>query len=838
MGKKKKKTGKRFNPHKLDEKELIYEIERLVVQGKTDRAFVLAKVLLDKHDSVKNRNLFRSVIADKISRMEEKGLINEISELINEARKRFDAELLSEVEAFNKIRMMNDVELIAHFTNAENIPEPFQIRIADHLFFSDSIEKEFIRNHKRFKDLFYVREAFCNGFDPKSSRKLLSGIDSTSPFRHWLLLCKAIEAFYDDDYTMLEVLDRKTRESSFPRFLIGKLFQCQVYLEGKSDRFVHLSKTDLDIFETLCGNGFLKACVYNRALDLSRRGDLNGLLRTLNVSRTLLGTKESSYLFVFFYGVAFTHIMTSKQDLPDPKFLKTIPRIDWFYLTREHFFLKFVSPESLSVFELQEIVDLIVQSSALSACEFFKQEVLKAELLFRLAKNVDKYHENSLSRSSFLDELFEGMEDDIHDKSALLEECLDLSHHNAEIFTSLIDEYIDLNEKTSTINGVVNKLLEKFPENPRGYKLAGDIAYQNRTYRKALGFYEKAHRLMPLNREFSLTILACYDQIIAKRKKADIHLIEKDLEKAKAFVNSANRKAVMDYNLLKAKGLFKITEYNPSASNRYYPVIAGLAGPFMDRPEVLFRYLNIFHGTPLGENFINRYLSQPMDQLVQMLDAKAFSAFLSVNMDPENRLTGSEAFFNVLLLAFFKREKQNPAATIDDISGWLLFSLKKRWHALFIALICLGTAVKPQHPAFLFFLEITRNRINYQQVRQCLLDPGTVGWFQSKLGYQILGFLLEYHNLFEDLYEILSSNGPVDPTDELEEMLDEHPQSFSHFKSWFLEDMNRDDRTPLESVEEIFGYINDLPKKQFKTSDSPEKTEDVCQLSIFDLLEE
>ena len=854
--KKHKKSGKHLNPHKLGEKPLIDEITRHLTLGKVDQAFALVKVLLEKRNSAENRDLFKSVMDEKIRCMEEKGHANEIAALIAEARKRFDADLFSEVENNNKIRLLTDVQLVAHYTEKEDIPESFESRIADYLFFSTENEKEFIKKHKTFKDLFYIREAFKNGFEPAATKKMLSGVSSKSPFKHWLLLRKAIEAFYENDDTMLEVLSKKSRESSFPKFLIGKLFECQTHLRGKVDGIALLSKTDIDIFRTICGEEFLKTCVFNRAQNLLKQGNFDKMFKLLNISKTLLKTEESNHLFILFFSRMIKHYLYSKG-LQNRKKPGNLPEIALFFLNQEHLYLKLLTLESLPPYERREIVDQISKSSALTTCTLFKPEILKGELLFKLAKSMDDYHPLPKTPFSFLTRRFLDEDDeedyDIYQISTLLEESLKLSQHNPEISVFLINKYISQNEKTSTINGVVKKLLENFPENPEGYKLAGDIAYRNKTYSKALGFYEKAYPLMPLNREFPLTILMCYEKLIENRKKATVHLIEKDLEKAKQFVNPANRKAVVNHDLLQTKAFFKITEHDPSTIDRHYPAIVALSERFMDSPQQLFRYLTIFDGTPLGSDFCNRYLPEVMDHLIHLLDAKEFSTLLSDHLNHEFQQNGDGFIFYKTLLAFFEKEKKSPSASFSEISSWLHLCLEKGWHALFIWLICYGKFAVPQHPVINFFLEISRDRINAKLVRKWLLDEGTIEWFQSKLGLKVLDFLFDHHYLFEDLLEIFELKEPVDLANEIKHLLDdEQAVPFSRFRKWFLEVKNRDDLTPLDMVEKFYNFPDDLkglgnetvnPRgKKDRSMPIPDRpvenpVEHGDKMSIFDLLD-
>ncbi|NQU65045.1 MAG: hypothetical protein HQ517_12305, partial [SAR324 cluster bacterium] len=814
--KKHKKSGKQFNPHKLGGKQLMDEITHQLTLGKVDQAFALVKVLLDKQNSVENRDLFKSVIDEKIRRMEEKGQVNEIAGIIAEAKKRFDANLFSEVENSIKIRLLADAQLVAHFTEKEAIPESFHSRIADYLFFSTAKEKEFIQKHKAFKDLFYVKEAFKNGFEPEITKKMLAGISSKSPFKHWLLLRKAIEAFSEDDDTMLEVLSKKCREASFPKFMIGKLFECQTYLQGKVDGIALLSKTDLEIFRTVCGEGFLKTCVFNRAQNLFKQGNFDKVLQFLNISKIVLQTEESNHLFILFFSRLIKHYTYSKV-LQNRKKLGNLPEIAPFFLNREHLFLKLLTLESLPPYERREIVDQISKSSALTACTLFKPEILKGELLFRLAKSMADHHPLPKNPFSFLNNRFLDEDDDDPDDDydiypilTLLEESLKLSHHNPEVFIFLINKYISRNEKTSTINGVVKKLLENFPENTEGYKLAGDIAYRNNTYAKALGFYEKAYHLMPLNREFPLTILKCYEKLSETRKIATVHLIEKDLENAKQFVNPANLRAVENYDLLQTKAYFKITVLDPSTVEKHYPVIAAFSERFMDSSQQLFRYLMIFDGTSLGENFFNRHLSQVMDHLIDLLDSKGFSTFLSDYLNTESRQNGNRFIFNKALLGLFEKEKKNPSASFGEIANWLHLCLENGQHALFISLIYYGKCAVPHDPVINFLLEISRKKINSKMVRKWLLDEGTIAWFQTKSGLKMLDFLSDHHYLFDDLLEIFEMSELSEIADEIRDLLDDRSVSFSRFRKWFLEMNDKDDCTPLVAVEKLFRSVDGL----------------------------
>lgn len=99
----------------------------------------------------------------------------------------------------------------------------------------------------------------------------------------------------------------------------------------------------------------------------------------------------------------------------------------------------------------------------------------------------------------------------------LLEKAPELSGHNPEIFTLLINHYRDTKQKISIVNKVVDRFLGSFPNNPEVYELAGKIAADNKSYKKAIGYFEKAMSLTPLSKSINQTIVECFEGIVENR---------------------------------------------------------------------------------------------------------------------------------------------------------------------------------------------------------------------------------------------------------------------------------------------------------------------------------
>ena len=221
MSKKKKKNKKlKINPHNLPENELVQKVKQLFIQEKFGDAFTFVKVLFNRFDSAENRILFKKVFSKKIQLLTIGNQHIDIQAVINEAKKKYPVSLISEAEEFYNIKQLNDSERLKYFIETGEVLEEYRFQIADYLFFSLEKEKSFITKFPEYKDLFFVKEAFKNGFDPLNTPKMMVGISSKSPFKYWILLRKALTAFLADDLSLLKTLSEKIPNNTFHIFFI------------------------------------------------------------------------------------------------------------------------------------------------------------------------------------------------------------------------------------------------------------------------------------------------------------------------------------------------------------------------------------------------------------------------------------------------------------------------------------------------------------------------------------------------------------------------------------------------------------------------------------------
>ncbi|MBU3917004.1 hypothetical protein KKA14_15840 [bacterium] len=813
MSKKKKKGLNKSNPHKLGENELVDQIHFFLNQNQVNQAYKLVKVLLEKGSSAKNSQLFKNVLSRKLKLLEEKGQGEDIASLLTEAKKRFSIDVFFDADEFNKLRQLSDKELVDHFLNRESIPDYFRYRIADYLYFSEKKEKEFINRHREFKDVFFVKEAFKNGFQPETTKKLMSGIDINSPYKHWLLLRKGIEAFYDNDNATLELLKKKITEPSFPKFLIEKLLQVQELLDGRNGNFNQLAQSDIKFFEALCGETFLEHCLLSHLEKISGGQNKQSALPLLNSWSGIISTETYIDLFVLTLGKVIRSL-----EYPDQKEqlivkLKRLPPIRTFYLDIMHLLAKFMGHSFLIETGNGSIFESIATSKTLANCEIFPPKVLKAELLYASAQSEAK--QSRLSGNPFglfdIDSLYHDEDDGREEIINLLEESISSSPHNPEIFIELIKEYNAVSMKTSVINTAIKKMLASFPTNPEGYKLAGDIAYKNRTYSKALSFYEKAHDLMPLNRDFSLVIIKCYGDIIDKRNSQNSHLIESDLQKAKSFTLNSGKKVLTEFNLLRTRAIVKLINFNSMSWDSFVEEIDELSGHFQESNLDAFRFLFLIEDGESSAQIKTSFLERMRKDLFDHCATKTFSEILSFCLGKPSQLKKESTVFSSLVIGFFQKEKKNPTATVDDITTWMLVSLENNWNRLFTALVYLGESIFPNHPVYKFFIEIIQNTARRSLWKKHLLKKETINWFKTDTGINILELLCPHDYLFEVLYDVIEDGRDVAKTeellDEVKDMLQSYysPPNISSFE-YFIESVNHMDYTPYQSIREIFGH--------------------------------
>ncbi|MBU2509766.1 hypothetical protein KJ966_00435 [bacterium] len=820
----KKRKNKQINPHKLSENELKGKINELLNRNQIDESYSLVKVLLERFESKDSVSLFQTTLNKKIKNLESLGKSEEAARLIAEAKKRFSSSFFREADEFVQLQSLDDDQLINYFCNKETIPELFRYQIADILYFSDKNNRSFIKKHTEYKDVFYVKEAFQNGYNPVDTPKLLTGLKPTSPYKPWYLLHKAIQAFQVEDLATLELVDKKLTSHSFPSFLVSRLFNCQRYLNGQISDTQKISADDLEIFKTLCGESCPTVFVLS---NLVKQQTANPLYKLISRLRWFERNQPGWYPDILQLCLTREASKESNryQDNDNlPKLLVQIRLPDTLAINKTHLIIKLSNINTFHEWELEDIIYELVESEDIDRIQIFNPKHLKAELLFFYAKSLRPPGKSSRSLSSRMLNRFDP--DESQDNPVReLEKALKLSDHNPKIFTLLIDYYLKTKEKTSTVNKVVDSLLEKYPSNPEGYELAGKIAFRNKSFTKAISYFEKAKELMPLNRDFLETILDCFEGIIDKRYIKNAQLIDKDLENAKVYLNHSNSSALFRYKLLEAKALLKKYALAMVSNEEVAANITSLYGEFSGNNKAVFKLvLLLLQATEYHQKLVP-VQNQILHQIKATIEPKLYLVFL------KHAVNGVDSpiseYFRVvsdLTIEYLKKEKEEKTLSINQHRDLIKLTITESWYKTFIAFVCLARHCYPNNQVFAFLETLILKKVSHGKIREFFRNEEVIEWFLTPAGKKVVEDLGMMDDTFEEIDSVMRSNRELTPSNllfEIDNLIKDYPIDFQNFSSYLIEDSHSDEMLSLKEVKKIFGFPIRITAAPYSSNNDP-----------------
>jgi hypothetical protein len=806
--KSKKKHNRHINPHKLGENELREKINEHLAKHQINDAYSMAKVLLERFESAATIALFQSVLNKKISNLESAGNTSEAAHLITEAKKRFSSSFFSEADEYVKLQALDDERLVDHFSAKESVPDLFRLRLADILYFSDAKNRQFINRHPEYKDVFYVKEAFRNGYHPVDTPQLLAGIKATSPYRPWILLHKAIQAFQEGDGATLELVVKKLPDHSFPGFLTSRLHRCQRYLDGVESEPGKISPDDLELFRIVCGDHGIVAFMLSGLMHSQRVNPVSGLLSGL---RWFEKNRPDWYPDVLTLCLKNELHKRANRYEDSAAFFSLVEKLtlpEIVALNKTHFSLKTGGFDVYDAYQREKIVDSILNSQQIQRLQLFDASRIKAELLLYYARSLKPPKKHS-------DSLLSGMLPRyVHaepEKSPVpvLEKALEFSDHNPEIFSLLINYYLDVKEKTSIVNKVVDRMLKTFPANPEAYELAGRIALKNKTYKKAIGLFDTVKELMPLNKEINQTIFDCYAGIIEKRDHKSAHLIDKDLESAAMYLEGSKPEASIPYRLLEVKTLLKKHALSIIRSDELKRIIGDLLTTIGENGQAILKLSLLLFESVGKDNKLTPIFELTWNRIVSDVTAKTFLVFqhyaLSAEEYPSREF--SERFAR-LTVQFLKREKAEKTLAAEQHLEMISLVLKQRWYKTFIGLVCLARCCYRDNKVFSLLECLIMLKANRQRISGFLHDPDLIGWMLTPPGKQLVAELSMLSETFEELDYLIAGCLQTDPgkiIEGVDNMEYELPGDFDNFSANLLEDVNNMDFLPLPEVKKIFG---------------------------------
>lgn len=804
---KKKSKKKPVNPHKLSQEELKKNVDRHLAAGRIGEAYSLSKVLLERFESAGTIELYQSILVRKISELESRGMKEEAARLVAEGKKRFSSSIFNEADEFVDLLKLDDDELIGYFLDKASIPELFRPKIADILYFNKEKSREFIRRHPEFKDLLYVSEAYRNGFHPVETPRLLAGVKQASPYSHWFLLSKAIQAFEQGDAASLEVVNRKMPDHTFPAFLTGRMKRCLNYLNGAGNDIESLSDEDLELFRILCGDQVAIAFMFSHLFKTKQLSTIPIL-----IDRLKWFEKRDPARYPDIVLLCYRNELGKRLENPDQAkalfgLVDKITLPETVALNKTHFVIKVDGFDSYSEVKQKKIIDALVNSPEMNRLQLFKPNRLKAELLLYFARTLQL---PGKSPDSMMEALFDRYENESgEDPVPLLEKALQLSGHNPEIFTLLINHYLDIKQKTSIVNKVVDRFLRSFPNNPEAYELAGKIAANNKSYKKAIGYFEKAQALTPLSRSINRTIVECFEGIVEKRTRQNVHLIDRDLKDAAGYLEESNPQESIQFCFLELKACLKKLELTVIDSSEVKLTVEKLLEKIAGDGPAQVRVVLLL----LGRSQKNRNLAAIFDlawkQIMSDLSGQTFLEFQHYMLSAEDYHSPIlQDRFAEMTLHFLKRENEDKTLTEEQFYYLLLSALDNEWNKSFIGFVCLARSNFPENRVFRLLESLILSKPDHKKTQNLLCDPDLIDWFLTTQGKNLLVALAMYCDIFQELDYQIEDNRQIQH-DEIIEMLDEMAdvirEDINLFVPYLLEDCDSEDRLSLKSVRGLFG---------------------------------
>jgi tetratricopeptide (TPR) repeat protein len=807
---KKKHKQRAVNPHKMSEVELKERIDHQLEKEKLGVAYDLVKVLVQRFDTPEHQALLRRILEAKLKAMGDDPAAKNVAEVIAGVKKRFSGIPLEDTDELVRLSRMRDAELIAVFREQETIPDSIRSRIADALYFSEKPDREFIRKHKAFKDVFFVKEAFANGFDPERTRQLLSAIGAESPYRPWILLRKAIEAFLESDDVTLKVLKTKVIDSTFPAFIISRLFTGLKLLQGRSNDFLKLPEAELSIMMALCGPTFITQMLLRRLAFVIERQQYDQIRALMAWAGRHLPASTAKEVAVLTLGMAVRKIAGIERRYRFIQQADWFPNCDVFLLIKQHLLIKFLPKDAIDNVPELHLFQQCRSCNAIRRQPFFKADELKAELLAYEAGCIQD-EMVGLWPLFFSKQDYRQMKAHAdYQRANLLEDALKKSKHNPVMMVSLIDLYVKLKESRSKTNRILDMLLKSFPDNPEGYRLAGEIAQNNKAYQKAIGFYSQAHERSPLNRDLLLNLLRCYEGIIDKRSRKDVHLIDRDLAAADVCRGNADQPAVAEaFGRIRTKAVLKkLTYEHLSVESAQSQLLTILETEYQQAEGAgLLRLVRLINQEERVDAF-PIFLHQAEQLIIDRFKPADFGRILTITQDSEPEDTKVGELLAKLLIITIQSDLRDKRITVEQYGQWMTACVQSQWFRSFVMLVLTAHHRHPEQLPFLMLVEGLRFKPDHQVIQRYLSEPKTIDWFMTPTGSQLLRALSSNTVLFESLYQIIEG-GDWSEIDELmliiDDKLAELTLGFNCFWSNLSNQCDKNDQAPIEIMKELIG---------------------------------
>jgi hypothetical protein len=832
MSKKKKRNKNKklkINPQTLPEGELIQKVKQLYIQEKFGDAFTFVKVLFNRFDSTENRKLFKKVFFKKIQLLTLGNQQVDIKAIINEAKKKYPFSLISEAEEYYNIKRLNDSERLKYFVEKGEVLEEYRFQIADYLFFSLEKEKGFINKFPEYKDLFFVKEAFKNGFDSLNTPKMMVGISSKSPFKYWILLRKALTAFLTNDLSLLRTLSEKIPKNTFPYFLTSKLLLFQQFSQNQYEFRKMISEEDKAIFKVFLGDQLSNWMTFKR---LSSEFKQNNIQTATSIFKTSAHSKGINRFEDFFY----LFISHATEKYPNTHQMKVLiksvmnfPPIANYYLNTPHLLFKMLNTKNSIGNEPVIFLNDALQQLNKAKSSVFKKEEIHAEILFYQAE-----HHQEDEDYDFEDLLFgsAGMDDEelLYIKAEKLEKSLKKSTHNPNIFKSLIAAYRELKEKKSKINTLAQHFISSFPDSSEAYQLSGDIALENKALIKAIDFYSKTSELTPLNTDLIKKIYDCFTQVIFNRTKKNAHLIENDLKKAEKF-NLGNGKFKVHFELLHVKAIAHKFDLNIAIDKDELSKCIMAFEQLKQAPDLLFQAL--FHFEQMKKNtFFKDHLSEYQKVLIEKTDDKIFNSIFRFFIEYKAPLWQPKSFFYDIFITFLKWIKSHPMPNEESMLALVHQCAHHGWYKMLSALVISLNQRNPDHGVFGFLTCFFNPNFTIDKIKSYFSEKSVFEWLNTQSAQVIIKYILEdsrhyYYRLNDLLNDMIHTAHEIKPDNEntqkavladIKGQINRKTKStLNQISKKILVHANHLDKTPIENIYaliDVKGVSNIPPKKK------------------------
>ena len=401
--------------------------------------------------------------------------------------------------------------------------------IADHLPLTDfaCTDAEIQSGSRLFSGISIVRNSLelYSKQDFISFKAEIRKIGVRSPYRNWRMLLQAIMAYHSgDDEMVRQSLEKIPTGSALQK--IGKIYNGLIQIKnGSLPDLQLLSRKQLKIAEEIAGSAVTNLHRIQRASRFI--DDFSLKMAEINISKMKYPENVKRKL----KEIAFRIMLCKPLNSDRPVKMHTIARKEILNSQMGKFFLLFSG--STSQFYCMDISDYFEQRDNLLKTAGFpvnSEGNLHLAAIYRHWMGIALEMIDHGVPENFID-------DELDIIGSEFEKIFRNDPHNLDDAKMLLKYYFE--NRSKKVTNLLEKLLERFPDEPSLFRSAAAAANNRKSFIKALKFVEIAIPLDPLNKELRRLKHNILKNLVAKRlKKGELQKAKEEMARWESASNS------------------------------------------------------------------------------------------------------------------------------------------------------------------------------------------------------------------------------------------------------------------------------------------------------------